>query len=174
MAYDKEKIKQQLLANVEADEHISTFEDAAATVKPSRQTLYTWGFDGLESINKALRENRKGDSIERKIKKIRAAKIEKGCGYVYLVNCVGTNYYKIGISKADPKNRIANLQSGCPLELEFEDIYYCKHYSLLEYEIHKRYSKLNVRGEWYELNESQLLCVKSELQEQSNKQLRLF
>ncbi len=58
MAYNKEKIKKELLANVEADEHISTFEDAAATVKPSRQTLYDWEFDKLDKL-KSLIENNK-------------------------------------------------------------------------------------------------------------------
>lgn len=58
MAYDKEKIKKQLLANVEADENISTFEDAASTVTPSRQTLYDWEFDKLDNL-KSLIENNK-------------------------------------------------------------------------------------------------------------------
>jgi len=59
MAYDKDKIKKELLANVEADEHISTFEDAAATVTPSRQTLYDWEFDKLDNLKRLIANNKR-------------------------------------------------------------------------------------------------------------------
>jgi len=59
MAYDKEEIKKELLANIQMDEHITTFEDASATVDPSRQTLYDWGFDKLDSLKRAISNNKR-------------------------------------------------------------------------------------------------------------------
>lgn len=58
MAYDKDKILQQLLDNIQADEDITTFEDAAITVAPTRQALYLWGFDKIDTIKEAIEKNK--------------------------------------------------------------------------------------------------------------------
>lgn len=53
MAYDKEKIKKELINNIEAIEDITSFDDAALTVAPTRKTLYDWEFhkcDDLKSL----------------------------------------------------------------------------------------------------------------------------
>jgi hypothetical protein len=57
MAYDRDKILDQLIKNIEADEDITTFKDASATVKPSRQILYEWEFDKLDILKSKLDEN---------------------------------------------------------------------------------------------------------------------
>ena len=101
-------------------------------------------------------------------------KKHKGVGYVYIVKCGDFNLYKVGVSKSKPKQRLSSLQSGCPFPLYMIELHYCNYYSLLESEIHKRYKKYNKMGEWFELTDAQLLCLKSEIEEQSTKQINLF
>jgi len=67
MAYDREKIEQQLLDVIESDNHITTFEDAASHVEPSRQTLYNWDFDKLDSLKSAIAENK--TTVKRNLRK---------------------------------------------------------------------------------------------------------
>jgi len=98
----------------------------------------------------------------------------KKIGFVYLINCKGTNLYKIGISKNNIKIRLSTLQSGCPFELIVSYVCQCKHFALLESELHKRYKKYKHRGEWFKLSESLVLCVKNDMIEQKGKQLKLF
>jgi len=117
-------------------------------------------------INKddILKEKRKRDHQKRKPK----------VGYVYLVKCEGTDFYKIGISKSTVKNRLSSLQSGCPFKLTLLHKVHCNHYSLLESELHKKYSKHRGIGEWFKLSDSLVLCVISDMNDQANKQLKLF
>ena len=169
MAYETEDLKQQAIkAIIEHDLYFVS--DVIAMLPCSKQTFYDHKLDQLDDIQKALNRNVVYRKRDKKVKSYNS----KGSGYVYIIKCKNTDLYKIGVSKAEPNNRLSNLQSGCPYELVFDSVYYCNHYGLLEREIHKRYSKQRYRGEWFKLNESQLLCVKSELAEQSKKQMGLF
>jgi hypothetical protein len=58
MAYDRDKILKQLIDNIHADEDITTFEDAALTVEPTRQCLYNWEFDKIDDIKEAIASNK--------------------------------------------------------------------------------------------------------------------
>lgn len=58
MAYDKEKIKKELLSNIQKDEDITTFEDAAATVEPNRKTLYDWKFHECNNLKRSISGNK--------------------------------------------------------------------------------------------------------------------
>lgn len=67
-------------------------------------------------------------------------------GTIYVVGFL--NYVKIGFSQdRKAKMRIAGLQSSCPEEL----IVYSTFNGSLVYEqtLHKRFSKLRLRGEWF-------------------------
>lgn len=119
-----------------------------------------------QSSNHRRRKARVSDELRKSFK--------HGQGYVYLIHCKGTIFYKIGISKNDPENRLSSLQSGCPFELEMIHLGHCDYYGLLESELHSRYSKYKVRGEWFEFSDSQVLCVKNDIESQINKQLKLF
>ncbi|MBC8664011.1 GIY-YIG nuclease family protein [Vibrio parahaemolyticus] len=81
---------------------------------------------------------------------------------VYVINCVSTNFYKIGISN-DVDKRMSTLQTGCPFELRLVALIKAEFNDTLGYEIraiekfyHKNYEDLNVRGEWFELNASMI------------------
>ena len=58
MAYDKENIFNQLVSNIEEDENITSFQDAALTVPPKRQTLYDWDFDKSDTLKSLIDRNK--------------------------------------------------------------------------------------------------------------------
>ena len=101
-------------------------------------------YDNKKKKNKLLR-------IENKIKKQ-----DKSNGYIYIIHAEKTNYYKIGISKDAPRNRIASIQTGSVFDLKFIDIRYTKQFRVLEKDLHRQYKDYNVRGEWFELVEKQI------------------
>lgn len=78
--------------------------------------------------------------------------------YLYVIRCVGSDYYKIGITN-DVDKRIRQHQTGCPYKLkhimtfesDFEDPY-GREISYLESFLHQNYRHLRVRGEWFELS----------------------
>jgi hypothetical protein len=58
MAYDKDKILKQLIDNIQADDNITTFEDAALTVEPTRKTLYDWEFHKSDILKALIEQNK--------------------------------------------------------------------------------------------------------------------
>lgn len=77
--------------------------------------------------------------------------IKSNIGYVYLINEVDTNNFKIGISKK-PANeeRIKNLQTGNHNQLELIFEVKSKCYTTLEKTLHRTFKYNNIRGEWFE------------------------
>jgi hypothetical protein len=78
--------------------------------------------------------------------------IKSNIGYVYLINELDTNNYKIGISKKPANDqRIKNLQTGNRNELIviFEIKSNC--YTTLEKTLHRAFKYNHLRGEWFEL-----------------------
>lgn len=76
--------------------------------------------------------------------------------YVYIVHCLGTDYYKIGISTIPPLARLANLQTGCPMNLSMIHVFANLGAAELEREIHARLRQFRMRGEWFKLSKSEL------------------
>jgi len=58
MAYDKDKIFNQLVSNIEADENITSFLDASETVAPSRETLIEWELHKSDTIKSLIDRNK--------------------------------------------------------------------------------------------------------------------
>lgn len=58
MAYDKDKIKEELLSNAEMIEDITTFDDLALTVAPTRKTLYDWEFHKCDDLKALIDRNK--------------------------------------------------------------------------------------------------------------------
>ncbi len=73
---------------------------------------------------------------------------------VYLLKCLGTNFYKIGIAK-NVDSRIDNLQPSCPLEI-FEvtsKVMISRTQALLfEEDLHLKYADKRVHHEWFKLS----------------------
>lgn len=80
-------------------------------------------------------------------------------GYVYLVKL--DKHYKIGISKS-PNDRLKEF-TLLPYELETVLIEKVKGYDKREKELHEHFANKRVRGEWFELNEEDVVYIKQYL-----------
>ena len=72
-------------------------------------------------------------------------------GYVYLIQDVNNDTYKIGVTKGDPKTRLKKLQTGNSTELILRHVFETKYPFRLETMLHNRYSYLKEMNEWYSL-----------------------
>ena len=84
-----------------------------------------------------------------------------GAGYLYLIHCAGTTYYKIGITAAEPIVRLQGLQVGCPLKLELEWAIQIPDVCREEVGIHEALADVCVRGEWFNLTDGDVDCIKT-------------
>jgi len=80
----------------------------------------------------------------------------KQIGYVYLIHCMGTDYYKFGSSKINPELRLNELQTGCPFELKLISYIYQNDYKEIEKYTHYKFRRYRIRGEWYILTSNVL------------------
>lgn len=76
-------------------------------------------------------------------------------GYLYLVNVVGTSYYKIGIAK-DIKSRLIGIQTGNHMEIKCAEWVMISDVRKKEKELHIKYKAFNHRNEWFLFNEELL------------------
>jgi hypothetical protein len=93
---------------------------------------------------------------------------------VYIVQCVGTTYFKIG-KALNIDNRLSALQTGCPFELRVVSFIETDLNTEVEKHLHQKYSNNNFRGEWFHLGKIELQEIK-ELKDtiESNLQIALF
>jgi hypothetical protein len=73
--------------------------------------------------------------------------------FLYLVKC--QQYHKIGIAN-DMRNRLAQLSTGNPFDLEVMALYGFDNAAPVEAAIHQRFSKIRRRGEWFEMGEKDI------------------
>ena len=73
----------------------------------------------------------------------------KDLGYVYLLHCVGTPYYKIGKTKNDPEGRAASVRRMNPLEITELGLRYTGQMSALEKYCHLQLHDRHHRYEWF-------------------------
>lgn len=77
-------------------------------------------------------------------------------GYVYLINAVGTDKYKIGVTcKNNVNERLKELQTGNGEELELINYFYTKYPYKIEKNLHLLYSNKRKKGEWFEFLDSE-------------------
>ena len=82
-------------------------------------------------------------------------------GYVYLIEEQGKDsaVYKIGVTKNKvEKGRLGGLQTGNSDELYVVNVFECEHYFKLEGMLHRKYGSVNKRGEWFNLNDEEVLA----------------
>ena len=72
-------------------------------------------------------------------------------GYVYLIQDINNDTYKIGVTKGDPKTRLKKLQTGNSTELILRYVFETKYPFRLETMLHNKYSYLKEMNEWYAL-----------------------
>jgi len=82
---------------------------------------------------------------------------------IYLIKAQDINLYKIGISK-NARNRVKQLQTGCPYQLELMEIYEPKKFPYkIEKIMHRSmsiYKKdedlTSLMGEWFDLQQKEI------------------
>lgn len=79
--------------------------------------------------------------------------------YVYIMKCA--NYYKIGHSK-NPKSRRASIQTHNPLDVKICALLKTNEFIKTEKKLHNQFLKRRTRGEWFELEEKDLIKLKIE------------
>lgn len=84
-------------------------------------------------------------------------KTKKPSSYVYLIECVGSDFYKIGYA-TNPEQRVKELQIGCPYELRMVNSFPGGINE--ERELHARYNNSAIRGEWFQISKSSLEIYK--------------
>jgi hypothetical protein len=72
-------------------------------------------------------------------------------GFIYLVMTTQQRFCKIGWTRGAPKTRLQAMATGCPLELQL--IVAVRATEGLETALHREFSDLSVRGEWFHLHE---------------------
>lgn len=86
-------------------------------------------------------------------------KPEPRAGYVYLVKSP-LNVYKIGRT-IDPDSRRHTFEVKLPFEIEFEAIIAAPDMIALERELHQRFARKRLNGEWFELEPQDIEYIKS-------------
>jgi len=78
-------------------------------------------------------------------------------GFVYIIKDTITNIYKIG-KTIDLEKRLKTLRCGNPKITLIASLQH-KYYSAIELELHKKYKRKRLSGEWFDLTEKEVLCI---------------
>jgi len=89
-------------------------------------------------------------------------------GTIYLLNMIDTNYYKIGVTRRNVKDRLRELQTGCPDEIILVKNFDCEYYRKVEAWLHKKHTTKRVEGEWFILDEGDINQFESDCQKISD------
>lgn len=76
--------------------------------------------------------------------------------YLYLIQC--QQFFKIGIAN-DVEGRLAQLSTGNPFELKVLAVYGFSNAESVERSLHQRFANTRARGEWFSLDDRDLLDV---------------
>lgn len=78
-------------------------------------------------------------------------------GYVYIIQQIGSNYFKIGYTKESPERRFKELRTGAPEGLKVWSYFRGTKHD--EAALHSAFSRFSRHGEWFELDERAFLAV---------------
>ena len=86
---------------------------------------------------------------------LKSSSPEKDDVWIYFIKQNTVNgHIKIGLSHGSPKNRMAQLQTGSPVELNL--LHFFKAERKVESELHARFMHIHERGEWFRETEELL------------------
>jgi hypothetical protein len=78
-------------------------------------------------------------------------------GWVYFIRELGSeSKFKIGYTDRNPQNRLLNLQGVGLRSLELYKYIVCKDPMIFKAHLHDVYNEKHIRGEWFDLNESEV------------------
>ena len=119
--------------------------------------------DFIKDFNKTVNENISKDK-QKEADNTDSKNIVKGCCYVYLMIDTTNNFYKIGISN-HPKYREHTLQSDKPtIELLCAKKFPSRTIAeAIESALHRSYANKRIRGEWFNLDASDIEDIKHTL-----------
>ena len=81
-------------------------------------------------------------------------------GHVYIIQMLGTDYYKIGMTtQDDPYKRIKDAETYAPLGIKEIKIIESVYPSKLEKELHEDFKHKRQKGEWFELDRDDLKLI---------------
>lgn len=75
-------------------------------------------------------------------------------GKIYLIKCYNDSevLYKIGFTRGKPENRLKNLETGNPNDLEIIKVFETKYNTKLESNLHTKFKSKQVKNEWFRLD----------------------
>lgn len=79
-------------------------------------------------------------------------------GYLYIIQLGETNVYKIGVS-INPSRRLKELQSKSPIHLRIIYGKFGHDYESIEKYFHWVFRKKRIKGEWFELNQDDIIRI---------------
>lgn len=93
---------------------------------------------------------------------------------VYLMNMLGTDFYKIGYTARPISKRLSEVQVGCPTQVIVEDTYESDNAQKIECAMHNKFKAYKSSGEWFELprREARKFVRSCELFEKAMSELR--
>jgi hypothetical protein len=77
-----------------------------------------------------------------------AYEADNGEGYVYVLEGIGSNWFKVGQS-VDPFGRIPALQTGCPYKIRLRCCFWASDRKQLESYLHNACKEFRGYGEWF-------------------------
>ena len=84
---------------------------------------------------------------------------EAAPGYIYLVQAVGTDKFKIGRA-TNVANRLRTIQTSSPLKIRYVYHAYVRNMNFYEMELHHKFSEQREIGEWFTLSKSDIeFCI---------------
>lgn len=78
-------------------------------------------------------------------------------GYIYLIYDEGLDAYKIGVTRSINSRRVKALQTGNATELRIIYLYKCEYPFRLETMLHNRFKNDNIKNEWFNLSDRDVL-----------------
>lgn len=114
---------------------------------------------GCQTLAKTYIRNRINELSPEHIHKQRVKKYSDdklNVGFIYVIKCSGSHYYKIGKSRNGGKQRMRSMQTGIPYDLELIKEVKIEFIDKAEKELHSIFKDNRVRGEWFLFTDTQL------------------
>jgi hypothetical protein len=85
-------------------------------------------------------------------------------GQVYVVHAIGTSLYKVGVCESLLENRLKHFTVHCPYPVELVRAIKCQSCRRLEEQVHERLRANRTSGEWFAIDDGDLLDVVSDIE----------
>lgn len=144
--------------------HLMNIDDAQLTSELTHYQALV--LDGRLTINAAMdgygqalfTEKQRRLKVQEKVHRQTDALLKPG--YVYLLNEVNGDHYKIGRT-VNPKSRLKTFSVKLPYKVEFEAVIETDDMYSLEAQLHHRFADKRVDGEWFDLTPDDVSYIKS-------------